>query len=77
MIAKFNQRSALGFRFDILPFYENNRSWDNILPFYENNRSWEDHCAVLLEFKKENKGSVRVPLKHKADLRLGKWVQTD
>ena len=64
MIAKFNQRSALGLRFDILPFYENNRSW-------------EDHYAVLLEFKKENKGSVRVPLKHKADLRLGKWVQTD
>mmetsp|Transcript_33745 Transcript_33745/g.81585 ORF Transcript_33745/g.81585 Transcript_33745/m.81585 type:complete len:812 (-) Transcript_33745:178-2613(-) len=63
MIAKFNQLSALGFRFDILPFYENNRSW-------------EDHYAVLLEFKKENKGSARVPLKYKADLRLGKWVQT-
>ena len=77
MIAKFNQRSALGFRFDILPFYENNRSWDDILPFYENNRSWEDHYAVLLEFKKENKGRARVPLKYKADLQLEKWVQTD
>eukprot|EP00581_Thalassiosira_minuscula_P011748 CAMPEP_0183719320 /NCGR_PEP_ID=MMETSP0737-20130205/12316_1 /TAXON_ID=385413 /ORGANISM="Thalassiosira miniscula, Strain CCMP1093" /LENGTH=780 /DNA_ID=CAMNT_0025949035 /DNA_START=82 /DNA_END=2424 /DNA_ORIENTATION=+ len=63
MIAKFDQLAAMGFEF-------------NILPYYENNRSWEDHFAVLLKFKEQNNGSARVPLKYKADLRLGKWVQT-
>mmetsp|Transcript_24877 Transcript_24877/g.53664 ORF Transcript_24877/g.53664 Transcript_24877/m.53664 type:complete len:789 (-) Transcript_24877:315-2681(-) len=63
MIAKFNQLIALGFNF-------------NVLSFYENNRSWEDHYAVLLKFKEGNNGSARVPLKYKADLRLGKWVQS-
>ncbi|KAL7539283.1 hypothetical protein ACHAXR_009151 [Thalassiosira sp. AJA248-18] len=63
MIVKLNQLSALGFKFDVLSYYENNRSW-------------EDHYAVLLKFKEENNGSARVPLKYKADLRLGKWVQT-
>lgn len=63
MIAKFDQLAALGFKFDVLPYYENNRSW-------------EDHYEVLLKFKEENNGSARVPLKYKADLRLGKWVQT-
>lgn len=63
MIAKFNQLIMLGFQF-------------NVLPYYENNRSWDDHYEVLLKFKEENHGSARVPLKYKADLRLGKWVQT-
>jgi len=63
MIAKFNQLIALGFQF-------------NVLPYYENNRSWEDHYNVLLMFKENHQGSARVPLKYKADLRLGKWVQT-
>jgi len=63
MISKFNQLAELGFGFDVLPYYENNRSW-------------EDHYAVLLKFKEENNGSARVPLKYKADLRLGKWVQS-
>ncbi|KAL9178296.1 hypothetical protein ACHAXT_001724 [Thalassiosira profunda] len=61
MVRKFRQLSELGFRFDVLPFYENNRSW-------------EDHYDVLVEFRKAT-GSARVPLKYKADLRLGKWVQ--
>mmetsp|Transcript_20231 Transcript_20231/g.35972 ORF Transcript_20231/g.35972 Transcript_20231/m.35972 type:complete len:774 (-) Transcript_20231:96-2417(-) len=63
MIAKFNQLIGLGFKFDVSSYYENNRSW-------------EDHYAVLLKFKEGNNGSARVPLKYKADLRLGKWVQT-
>jgi len=63
MIAKFNQLIALGFDF-------------NVMAYYENNRSWEDHYAVLLKFKERNNGSARVPLKYKADLRLGKWVQS-
>ena len=63
MIAKFNQLIGLGFKFDVSAYYENNRSW-------------EDHYAVLLKFKEGNNGSARVPLKYKADLRLGKWVQT-
>lgn len=63
MIAKFNQLTAIGFEF-------------NVLPYYESNRSWDDHYAVLLKFKEGNNGSARVPLKYKADLRLGKWVQS-
>lgn len=63
MIPKFNQLIALGFEF-------------NVLSYYENNRSWEDHYAILLKFKEGNNGSARVPLKYKADLRLGKWVQS-
>ena len=61
MITKFNQFIMLGFQF-------------NVLSYYENNRSWDDHYEVLLKFKEENHGSARVPLKYKADLRLGKWV---
>ena len=56
MIAKFHQLLDLGFGFDILPYYENNRSW-------------EDHYAVLLQYGEEYGGSVRGPLKYKADLR--------
>lgn len=63
MIAKFEQLTALGFQF-------------NVLPYYENNRSWDEHYDLLLKYKEDNDGSCRVPLKYKADLRLGKWVQT-
>ena len=62
-ITNFDTLQKLGFEF-------------KVLPYYERNRSWEDHFASLLKFKEENNGSVRVPLKYKADLRLGKWVQT-
>jgi hypothetical protein len=62
-IARFDQLARMGFQF-------------NCLPYYESNRSWEDHYAVLLKFKERNDGSARVPLKYKADLRLGKWVQS-
>ena len=48
----------------------------NCLPYYESNRSWEDHYEVLLKLKERNNGSARLPLKYKADLRLGKWVQS-
>ncbi|KAL7534228.1 hypothetical protein ACHAWF_004763, partial [Thalassiosira exigua] len=63
MIDKFRQLEAMGFGFDVTPHYDNNRNWD-------------DHFAVLLRYKEENGGSARVPLKYKADMRLGKWVQT-
>lgn len=62
-IEKFNILEQMGFQF-------------NVLSYYESNRSWEDHYAVLLRYKEHNNGSARVPLKYKADLRLGKWVQT-
>ena len=62
MIAKFDQLSMMGFQF-------------NVLPYYENNRSWDDHYELLLAYK-EATGNARVPIKYKADLRLGKWVQS-
>ena len=58
---EFHQLKALGFNFDIKACYEKSRSWD-------------DHYEKLVEFKVQN-GNARVPLKWKADLRLGKWVQ--
>jgi len=61
MEAEFDELKALGFNFDIMAFYESTRSWD-------------DHYEKLKEFK-ELTGVARVPLKWKADLRLGKWVQ--
>ena len=62
MIDKLDELEGIGFKFDVLPYYENNRNW-------------EDHFAVLLNYR-ERWGNVRVPLKYKADLRLGKWVQS-
>ena len=62
MTDKLYQLIELGFEF-------------NVLPYYENNRSWDDNYEILLKFKELNNGSARVPLKYKADLRLGKWVQ--
>eukprot|EP00584_Thalassiosira_punctigera_P012291 CAMPEP_0172560836 /NCGR_PEP_ID=MMETSP1067-20121228/90397_1 /TAXON_ID=265564 ORGANISM="Thalassiosira punctigera, Strain Tpunct2005C2" /NCGR_SAMPLE_ID=MMETSP1067 /ASSEMBLY_ACC=CAM_ASM_000444 /LENGTH=771 /DNA_ID=CAMNT_0013350723 /DNA_START=196 /DNA_END=2511 /DNA_ORIENTATION=+ len=62
MINKFHQLIALGFRF-------------NVLPYYENNRNWDDHYEIFMRYKEEHGDSARVPLKYKADLRLGKWVQ--
>jgi hypothetical protein len=61
IVANFDHLQELGFQFKVMPCYE---------------RSWEDHYASLLKFKEENNRSVRVPLKYKSDLRLGKWVQT-
>lgn len=61
MEAQFDELKGLGFNFDIKPSYESTRSWD-------------DHYEKLKEFKEQN-GNARVPLKWKADLRLGKWVQ--
>ncbi len=61
MEAQFDELKGLGFNFDIKPCYGSTRSWD-------------DHYEKLKEFKEQN-GNVRVPLKWKADLRLGKWVQ--
>ena len=57
----FNELKALGFNFDIKECYEVTRSWD-------------DHYEMLVQYKEKN-GNARVPLKWKADLRLGKWVQ--
>ena len=61
MEAQFDELKALGFNFDISSCYEKTRSWD-------------DHYEKLVEYKAQN-GNARVPLKWKADLRLGKWVQ--
>ena len=57
----FNELKALGFNFDINECYEVTRTWD-------------DHYEMLVQYKEKN-GNARVPLKWKADLRLGKWVQ--
>ena len=62
MIDKFNTLENMGFEF-------------NVLPYYESNRSWQDHYDLLLKYR-EHTGNARVPLKYKADLRLGKWVQS-
>ena len=61
MISKLDQLAKLGFPF-------------NILPYYESNRGWETHYTLLRQYKDSDGGSTRVPLKYKADLRLGKWV---
>lgn len=60
-IAKFDQLTTLGFQF-------------NCGQHYGTKRSWEDQYNALVKFKEQN-GNARVPLKYKADLRLGKWVQ--
>lgn len=61
MEAQFDELKALGFNFDVASCYETTRTWD-------------DHFEKLVEYKDRN-GNARVPLKWKADLRLGKWVQ--
>lgn len=61
MEAQFDELKSLGFNFDVTSCYETTRTWD-------------DHYEKLVEYKAEN-GNARVPLKWKADLRLGKWVQ--
>ena len=61
MEAQFDELKSLGFNFDIPSVYETTRSWD-------------DHFEKLKEYKEQH-GNARVPLKWKADLRLGKWVQ--
>eukprot|EP00804_Cyclotella_cryptica_P010264 CCRYP_016739-RA/>CCRYP_016739-RA protein AED:0.05 eAED:0.05 QI:1/1/1/1/1/1/3/5305/702 len=58
---KFNQLSELGFKF-------------NVFHKYDNNRSWDDHFNELVKYKQAH-GHARIPLKYKADMRLGKWVQ--
>lgn len=63
MISKLNELADLGFPF-------------GILPYYESNRGWETHYTLLRQYKDRHGGSTRVPLKYKADLRLGKWVAT-
>ena len=63
MIRKLGELSDLGFPF-------------GILPYYESNRGWETHYTLLRQYKDRHGGSTRVPLKYKADLRLGKWVAT-
>jgi hypothetical protein len=61
MEAQFDELKALGFNFDTPSIYGTSRSWD-------------DQFEKLKEYK-EHYGNVRVPLKWKGDLRLGKWVQ--
>jgi hypothetical protein len=61
MEEKFAQLSELGFKF-------------NVFPKYDNNRSWDDHFNELVKYR-ESHGHARIPLKYKADMRLGKWVQ--
>ncbi|KAL7522592.1 hypothetical protein ACHAWX_007279 [Stephanocyclus meneghinianus] len=61
MEEKFAQLSELGFKF-------------NVFPKYDNNRSWDDHFNELVKYR-EAHGHARIPLKYKADMRLGKWVQ--
>ena len=62
MADRFNQLSAMGFQF-------------NVMGYYECNRNWDDQYVMLTEYKNRY-GNARVPLKYKADLRLGKWVQS-
>jgi hypothetical protein len=61
MEAQFEELKALGFNFDVRSCYETTRTWDG-------------HYEMLVEYKNKH-GNARVPLKWKADLRLGKWVQ--
>eukprot|EP00970_Alexandrium_tamarense_P016677 scaffold7117_cov199-Alexandrium_tamarense.AAC.1 len=61
MIAKFQELAGLGFAF-------------NIYPKYEGYRNWDQQYNELVKYKQRN-GSARVPLKYKADMRLGTWLE--
>jgi hypothetical protein len=61
VVEKFDELTELGFKF-------------NVFPKYDGNRSWDDHFQELVKYK-EAHGHARIPLKFKADMRLGNWVQ--